>query len=101
MTATRSIGARILRIIKLVVLWFFISTVGVTLLYRFVPVPITPLMLIRLGQQLIHGQKLKLHKNWVSINDMSSNMPLAVIASEDQLFSEHWGFDVNAIEKAM
>jgi monofunctional biosynthetic peptidoglycan transglycosylase len=37
---------------------------------------------------------------WVDLNQISPNLPLAVIAAEDQKFPEHWGFDVEAIEKA-
>jgi monofunctional biosynthetic peptidoglycan transglycosylase len=37
---------------------------------------------------------------WVDLNQISPNLPLAVVASEDQKFPEHWGFDVEAIEKA-
>jgi len=37
---------------------------------------------------------------WVDLNQVSPNLPLAVIAAEDQKFPEHWGFDVEAIEKA-
>jgi monofunctional glycosyltransferase len=39
------------------------------------------------------------HK-WVDLSQISPNLPLAVVASEDQKFPEHWGFDVEAIEKA-
>ena len=38
--------------------------------------------------------------NWVDLARISPNLPLAVVASEDQKFPEHWGFDVEAIEKA-
>jgi monofunctional biosynthetic peptidoglycan transglycosylase len=37
---------------------------------------------------------------WVDLDRISPNLPLAVVASEDQKFPEHWGFDVTAIEKA-
>lgn len=37
----------------------------------------------------------------VSIQNMSKYVPLAAIASEDQMFFEHYGFDLNQIEKAM
>ena len=37
---------------------------------------------------------------WVDLTHISPNLPLAVVASEDQKFPEHWGFDVEAIEKA-
>lgn len=38
--------------------------------------------------------------SWVDLNRISPNLPLAVVAAEDQKFPEHWGFDVVAIEKA-
>jgi monofunctional biosynthetic peptidoglycan transglycosylase len=38
--------------------------------------------------------------SWVDLDRISPNLPLAVVASEDQKFPEHWGFDVSAIEKA-
>jgi monofunctional biosynthetic peptidoglycan transglycosylase len=38
--------------------------------------------------------------SWVGLDRISPNLPLAVVASEDQKFPEHWGFDVAAIEKA-
>ena len=41
-----------------------------------------------------------LRHSWVELNRISPNLPLAVVASEDQKFPEHWGFDVGAIEKA-
>src|ERR1700677_3169600 len=37
---------------------------------------------------------------WADLAHISPNLPLAVVASEDQKFPEHWGFDVEAIEKA-
>jgi monofunctional glycosyltransferase len=39
-------------------------------------------------------------RQWVDLSEISPNLPLAVVASEDQKFPEHWGFDVEAIEKA-
>jgi len=39
-------------------------------------------------------------KDWTSLEDMSSAMPLAVMAAEDQNFEEHFGFDFKAIQKA-
>jgi len=41
-----------------------------------------------------------LRHSWVDLDRISPNLPLAVVASEDQKFPEHWGFDVEAIEKA-
>ena len=38
--------------------------------------------------------------DWVSLDEISPNMQLAVIAAEDQKFPNHWGFDFEAIQKA-
>jgi monofunctional biosynthetic peptidoglycan transglycosylase len=47
------------------------------------------------------GDSKQIQKDWVSIEDMSPDLPLAVIAAEDQKFMTHNGFDVEAIEKAI
>ena len=44
--------------------------------------------------------ELKMHHHWVPMDDISRHMPVAVMASEDQRFLLHHGFDYNAIEKA-
>lgn len=92
---------KIFRITLKLLLWFFISTIGVTILYRFVPPPLTPLMVIRLFDQAFDEDRtVRLKKDWVPLTEMSPSMPLAVITSEDQKFEEHFGFDLEAIEKA-
>jgi monofunctional glycosyltransferase len=66
------------------------------LLFRFVPVPITPLMLIR----MVQGQPL--HHQWVAYHDISPALPHILIASEDNLFCEEsYGFDVTAMRGQM
>ncbi len=87
-------------VLKRVVFIFFASSIFMTLLYRFVPVPITPLMVIRCMEQLAEGEDLQLQKDWVSIEKISPNMVNAVVASEDNLFMKHWGFDFKAIATA-
>ena len=79
----------------------FVLSIVSTIIFRFVPVPFTPLMLTRMGEQFVEGKSLKCSKDWVSIDKISNNMPLAVLCSEDQLFMEHNGFDMKAIEKAL
>jgi monofunctional biosynthetic peptidoglycan transglycosylase len=86
--------------IKKVILYFFIISISTTIIYRFVPPPVTFLMLQRVVEQKIDGEEIKLRKNWVPIEDISTFMQRAVIASEDQHFISHWGFDLEAIEKA-
>lgn len=80
-----------------IVVAFFASTILAVVAYRFLPVYVTPLMIIRLVQQ----QEFKLSHRWVSIDDMSAQMPLAVMASEDQRFMAHHGFDFEAIKTAV
>ena len=70
-------------------------------LFKWVPVPITPLMLIRSVEQYQSNKPLVLKHDWVSIDNISKNLQLAVICSEDQNFLNHHGFDFNAIQKAM
>jgi monofunctional glycosyltransferase len=82
-------------------LWFFGLSIGLVLVYRFVPVPVTPLMVIRLVEQAFDPKKdVRLYKDWVSIDEMSRHAPQAVYAAEDQKFMDHNGFDIEAMEKA-
>ena len=76
---------------------FFVSTILAVVVYRFVPVYYTPLMFIRLAQQQ-DGWRLEHH--WVPLSDISPQLPLAVMASEDAKFREHHGFDFDAIGQA-
>ena len=76
---------------------FFVSTILAVGVYRFVPVYYTPLMFIRLAQQQ-DGWRLEHH--WVPLSDISPQLPLAVMASEDAKFREHHGFDFDAIGQA-
>jgi len=80
---------------------FFSSTVLITLAYKVVPVFVTPLMVIRLFQQSGDDEKLVVHHKWVSLKKISKDLPQAVVASEDNLFLEHNGFDYKAIQKAI
>lgn len=71
-----------------------------TLIYRWVPVPLTPLMVIRSSQAVIKNTQSHLEKKWVPLNLISSHLKKAVIKAEDDRFFEHNGFDFDAIEKA-
>lgn len=93
-------GKRILRFIGKALLWFVIITVSWVVIYRFVPPPVTFLMTKRLYQQLSDNRPLKLEKEWKPLGKMSPHLPSAAIASEDQRFMSHNGFDWQAIRKA-
>ena len=88
------------RILYRVLAIFFGSTILAVVGLRFLPVWVTPLMVIRCYQQLTEGKDLKLSHDWVSLDEISPSLPVAVIASEDGRFLKHHGFDYEAIEKA-
>ena len=71
-------------------------------LFSVMPVPFSAVMVERqLGAWLSGDFGYVVHSDWVSMDEISPWMGLAVIAAEDQKFPEHWGFDVSAIEKAL
>jgi len=82
-------------------IWFLIISICSVILLRWIPIPVTPLMLIRCAEQIVDGKKLKLKKDWEPLENISPNLQLAVVCSEDQNFIHHYGFDMQAIEKAM
>lgn len=89
------------RLARIIALWFFGLSIGITILYAFLPVPCTPLMFSRLFQQAAdENREVRLKHDWVSFSEISPHLQLAVICSEDQEFLEHEGFDFQAIEKA-
>lgn len=92
---------KIQKLLQRIVLLFFGSTILSVLLLRWCPVYVTPLMLIRCVQQVSHGEKLRLRHHWVPLTDMSESLPVAVMASEDQRFLQHHGFDFDAIGQAI
>ena len=91
---------RFLKIIRWAVTIFFVSTILAVVAYRFIPVYATPLMFIRCIEQVVDGKSITWHHHWVPLEKMSPSMPVAVMASEDQRFLTHHGFDFDAIQKA-
>lgn len=92
---------KLLRSLRNLILFFFISTLTAVVVYRFVPVYATPLMVIRSVQQLFKGETPVWHHSWVSFDQISPHLPMAMIASEDNRFATHNGFDFVEIKKAM
>lgn len=83
------------RFLKRLLLFLFIFQFAYILICKWVNPPIT----ITQIASVLQGNGLK--RDYVSFNEMSPNIKLAVIASEDQLFPDHDGFDVKAIKKAI
>ena len=92
---------KVRRIIRWIVLLFFGSTILSVFAYKWLPVYVTPLMVIRCVQQVRCGETIRLRQYWVPMEEMSIYMPVAVMASEDQRFLEHRGFELVEIENAI
>ena len=86
--------------LKWIVVAFFASTILSVVALRFMPVVVTPLMLIRCYEQVKAGEELKLSHDWEPLTNISKDLPIAVMTSEDAKFLEHHGFDYPAIEHA-
>lgn len=92
---------RAFRFVKNIVAWFLAISVFLVILFRFVPVPFTPLMGFRFLENTFSGKDVYFGHDWEPIENISPNLQKAVIAGEDATFLEHHGFDFNAIQKAV
>lgn len=92
---------KILKWLGKLAIYFLITSVVTVILFRFVPVPLTPLMIIRCVEQKQDGMDMRLKHDWVSLEDIDERLQLAVVCSEDQNYLKHSGFDWGAIKKAM
>jgi monofunctional glycosyltransferase len=88
------------RIVRNSIILFFVISIGWVVVARFVPVLITPLMLIRSVEAVFEGKAPKISKQWVPMSEISPNMVKAVVASEDNLFMKHHGFSFKSMRKA-
>ena len=88
------------KLLRRIVVAFLASTILSVVALRVIPVWFTPLMFIRLAEQVKEGREMRLSHHWVSLDEMSEHIPIAVIASEDANFMKHHGFDFKAIESA-
>ena len=84
-----------------ILLFCIVASVIAVALLRWVNPPYSAFMAqTQLSAWAKHDRTYVFRHRWVDLNQISPNLPLAVVASEDQKFPEHWGFDVEAIEKA-
>jgi len=92
------------RIFKILFIYIPLSFIALSILsviaLRWIPVYYTPLMVIK-GIDHIGDEDYTTYKKWVPIEKISPNIQLAVMASEDNLFLEHHGFDWKAIDKVI
>lgn len=92
---------KIFRFLLKAALWFVVVSILSVIVFKWVPIPSTPLMLTRAIENKLDGEDMVCSHDWVPIEKISTNLQKAVIASEDANFLTHHGFDFNAIQKAM
>jgi monofunctional biosynthetic peptidoglycan transglycosylase len=93
-------GSRILNFFTKIVMYFLIISVGSVVVFKFVPIPITITMIDQKIDALFGEGSSELYYDWISYDEMSKDVPIALVAAEDQKFPDHFGFDVAAIKKA-
>ena len=89
------------RLFGKVLIWFFALTIFWVMICRFINPPVTYLMIQRGIERKIDGKDWKIEKSWLTIDEISDNLKRAAIAGEDSRFMQHWGFDMEALEKAI
>ena len=78
-----------------------ISTSAFIVIFRFVPLPTSSFMIQNRVSNLFSEKSAKLNYEWVSYDNISNSIKLAVISSEDQKFFAHFGFDIESINKVL
>lgn len=86
----------VFRWLKRLLIAFLIITILPVIVFKWAPVPYTPLMVIR----HFENKELLIQKKWVPIEEISVYLPMAAVVSEDDKFLDHSGFDLDAIQKA-
>ncbi len=97
---SEALKSKIKRWVIKITLYFLAISIGLVVLYKFVPVPITSTMISRKMSAVLNGENSEIYYDWTSYENMSKEAPLAVVAAEDQLFPEHFGFDFEAMSNA-
>lgn len=87
------------RLIKLL-FWLTVLSVLLVAVFRWVPPPITGLMIERKVESWASGEPIDLQRSWRPWQMLPDDLKMAVIAAEDQKFADHWGFDIAAIRAA-
>ena len=91
---------RLYRFIGKAMLWFFGLSLLWVIVLKWVPIVVTPLMVVRVVESKIKGDDAIFSHDWEPLENISVNLQKAVIASEDGNFLNHSGFDFEAMHKA-
>ena len=82
-------------------LWLFFGSIGYVIVLKYVPVWVTPLVVSRWVDTFGTAESSHVYKKWRPYESISPEAALAVVASEDQAFPTHWGFDFDEIQDAI
>jgi monofunctional glycosyltransferase len=91
----------ILAIFFKIALYFVVLSVLWVVMLKVVPVWMTPLMVVCKMEASREGESTRIYSDWEPYENISKEMALAVVASEDQNFPNHWGFDFDQIQDAL
>ena len=91
---------RLIRFFSDILLFCLLGSIALVLVFKFVPIPFTPLMLLRHIEARQEGRQLEIQHQWTPLEDISPGLIAAVIDYEDAKFYEHRGFDWDAISYA-
>ncbi len=100
-TSNTTFFQKLKQIIWKSMLWFFVVSILLVILYKWIPVPFTPLMITRIIENKVEGKDAIFSHDWEPLENISPNLQKAVIASEDGNFLIHNGFDFKAMQKAI
>lgn len=92
---------KITRLLFKILVWFVGISLFSVVVFKFVPVPFTPLMVSRALENKFAGKVMYCNHDWVPLEKISKNLQKAVIASEDGTFLVHHGFDFTAMQNAL
>ncbi|MFN8430873.1 MAG: monofunctional biosynthetic peptidoglycan transglycosylase [Spirosomataceae bacterium] len=95
-----SLGAKLRSFVFKAIKYFLIVSIGSVVVFKFVPIPFTWTMLDQKMTSIGNGEDSEINYSWRSYSEISKEMPLAVVAAEDQLFPDHFGFDFNSMQNA-
>ncbi len=101
MVKARGWGRRLLKALGWALGLFLGLNLLLVLIFRFVPVPSSGLMVQRRLEAWSGDKPYTAHHRWVPLEEIAPSLGAAVIAAEDQNFADHFGFDWQAIEKAV
>jgi monofunctional glycosyltransferase len=92
---------RLFNLLFRIILWFLVVTVGWVFVYKVIQVPVTATMISNAFKSIGSEESFLWKYDWTPIEAVSPHLQMAVVAAEDQKFPIHFGFDLDAMEKAL